>query len=246
MTDPKRRVAAPFWLGLAGMLGYALLMTKSRGGFLGLLAGLSTLLVARFGVKRAILPAVALTSAILLLVGGRQTDLSTDEGTGHQRIEIWEAGLELLRQSPAFGIGQDNYLERVGIVAHNSFVQGFVELGYLGGTLFVGAYGLAIAALWRLGADRERIEEEEPGLARLRPFLLAILGAEVVGQLSITRTYTLSTYLPLGLATAYLRLVSAIPGVRTPRCTPRVFAAVAALGLVVLAAFFLFVRIKLR
>jgi hypothetical protein len=75
---------------------------------------------------------------------------------------------------------------------------------------------------------------------------MAILGAEVVGQLSITRTYTLSTYLPLGLAAAYLGLVAAIPGVRTPRCTPRVLAAVAALGLAALAAIFLFIRIKLR
>jgi putative inorganic carbon (HCO3(-)) transporter len=111
MTDPKRLAAAPFWLGLFGLLGYTLLMTKSRGGFLGLLAGLTTLLVARLGVKRAILPAVAATAAILLLVGGRQTDLSTDGGTGHQRIEIWEAGMERFRQSPAFGIGMNNHLD---------------------------------------------------------------------------------------------------------------------------------------
>ena len=52
------------------------------------------------------------------------------------------------RQSPVFGIGKNRFGEEAGQVAHNSFVHAFTELGPLGGMVFLGAFYLAMRALW--------------------------------------------------------------------------------------------------
>ena len=46
-------------------------------------------------------------------------------------------------------------------------------------------------------------------MSRLRPYVLTIVAAYATGMLSLSRAYIVPTYMVLGLATAYLRLVSA-------------------------------------
>ena len=82
-------------------------LTQSRGGLLALLAGLVVFLIARFGWRAALGVGLVVVPALLAVLGGRQTALSTDEGTGQQRIQIWSDAIMLMREAPLFGVGKD-------------------------------------------------------------------------------------------------------------------------------------------
>lgn len=200
-------------LGRAGVFGYALVLTQSRGGLIGAVTGLLVFLAGRFGWKKAALLSLpALAVMFVLIGGGRQAALSTGEGTAHERIEKWAEGFDLLRRAPVFGIGEGNFAEEVGLVAHNSFVQSYAELGLFGGTLFVGGFYLSVSALRRFGRKGragdvpQGLDGLDPELARLRPYLLAITCAYAAGIFSLSRTEAVPTYMILGLGAAFFSI----------------------------------------
>src|SRR5262249_54286393 len=116
LADRRLRMLLPLILGATAAFAYALVLTKSRGRLLALMAGVLTLLQARYGLKRAALLATGVLPALLLLFRGRQTDIGSALGsdTGQARVQLWSEGLALFRQSPLFGIGQGEYSEQVG------------------------------------------------------------------------------------------------------------------------------------
>ena len=122
-------------------------------------------------------------------------------------MQLWSEGLALFRGAPVFGIGYKNYGEEVGWVAHNSFIHCYTELGFIGGTLFFGAFYLAVREMHRLGG-RARLPLDRE-LRRSRPWLLATVVAYAAGMMSLSRPYVAPTYLMLGLSAAYLRLATA-------------------------------------
>jgi O-antigen ligase len=189
------------WLVPLGVFGYALLLTQSRGGFLALVAGLLVLACARYGWRKTLALAGVGLPVLLLLFGGRQTSLSTGEGTSQERIRLWSEGLTLFAQSPVFGIGQGEFADQVGLVAHNSFLHCYVELGFAGGALFLGGFLWSLAALARTRTPEGR--KAARVVLGLRPYLLAIVAAYAVGLLSLSRAYVEPTYLVLGLGTVY-------------------------------------------
>ena len=85
----------------------------------------------------------------------------------------------------------NQYAEEVHIVAHNSFIHCYVELGIIGGMFFFALSYLPARAL------QSRNLTERPGLdselMRLRPLVFALLIATVVGMLSSSRRYSLPT-----------------------------------------------------
>ena len=196
-----------YWLGPAGMFLYALTLTHSRGGFLALLAAMMIMFHARFGPRKAALLATLALPAMFVLFAGRQTSISTGEDTGQDRIQLWTEGFTMLRESPVFGIGQNLYAERLGLAAHNSFIQAFAELGLLGGSLFLAGFAYATSSLLSLRHHADSIVE--PDLRRLPPFLLAMIVGYGFGMLTLTRNYVIPTFMVLGLANAYFRLVAA-------------------------------------
>lgn len=209
------------WLLPLGGFGYALLLTYSRGGFLSLLAALFVLVQQRWGgFKSLLLGTLGILALFLGLAGGRQTDLSVRDGTGQQRVQLWSDGFVAARSSPLFGIGVDRYDQFTGgLGAHNSFVHSYVEMGFLGGTLFLGAFWFAMTALHRLGAPRLGLADRH--LRGIRPFLLAVLIGYGASMLVSSRCYEIPTYLLLGLATVHLRLVRRYVEVPGYRLTPR-------------------------
>jgi hypothetical protein len=140
-----------------GFLLYCLTLTQSRGGLLALIGGCGAVAYSRLGALRTGMAAVAAVPVLLVAIGGRQVDLSgaMSGGTGHSRVEAWESGLLELKHSPLFGIGYGQYAERVGLVAHNSFVHAFTELGCLGGTMFMGVIYLSGMSIWQLRRVRQ-------------------------------------------------------------------------------------------
>lgn len=89
-------------------------------------------------------------------------------------------------------------------MAHNSFVHAYVELGLVGGSLYLAAFVAAAVGLYL-------VRPADPLLAALRPFVLAVLVGYAGGTFSLPRNYVVPTYLVLGLADAYLRTAVPFP-----------------------------------
>jgi hypothetical protein len=243
------------YVGLMVMFAYALHLTQSRGAFLGFLTGVVVLFYGRYGFRKTLLVSLLVVPVLLSAFGGRQTDLNTSSGTGQQRIQIWSEGLMLFRGSPIFGIGMNRYAEELGLVAHNSFVHCFTELGFVGGTLFVGTFFVALWGLHRQRAAHAAGRDAE--LARMRPYLLAIIAGFAIGLLSSTRSYAIPTYSLLAIAAVYLNLSGGAARGPAPAAAPAPAPAplhvnawlvrrMTAASLAVLLATYVYVRIALR
>lgn len=206
LTDTSLGKVRLFWLVPMIVLLIGLLSTKSRGGLLACgVAGL-TLLSVRFGGKIAISAAVA-GLCLIPLIAGRQADIDLEEGgTGHERITLWREGFEELK-SPAilFGTGQGTYGDIAGLVAHNSYVHSYVELGLFGGTMFFGCFFFIGMQLYRMGRLPDPLMSDE--LIRLRPFICAMIAGWCMSIFSLSRCYVVPTYLMIGTCATYLNLV---------------------------------------
>ena len=189
------------------ILATGLLCTKSRGGLMAAGLGFLILVVCKYGKQAAVLAGIA-GLCVLPLIAGRQANIDLGEGgTGHERITLWREGLAALR-SPAivFGVGQGTYEDYAGLVAHNSFIHAFVDLGMIGGTLFLGCFFFPALSLWRLRYERHNLTH--PELQRLYPIIVAMLAGWTMSLQSLSRVYVVSTYLMLGVQVAYANLVT--------------------------------------
>lgn len=190
------------WLVPVPLFFYALLETHSRGGLMGVLAGWAAYLYSRFGGPKALPFAVAGAVAVVVLVGGRQASIGGG-GTAHERLMLWAEGLSALLSQPFYiptGLGYGWCEDELFHVAHNSFVQAYVEQGVFGGGAFLGAFYVAVRILDRLGRG-----VEAPGwVVGARHFVFAVVAGYAMGCYSITRNFVLPTYLVLGLASVLL------------------------------------------
>ena len=185
---------------------YSITLTKSRGGFLGLLVSGLTLLYARYGAKKCLPLAAIFLPLVLVLFGGRQTNFNTGgDDTAQERMRLWAEGLALLmNRNPVTGIGVGQYAEELGLVAHNSFVHAYVETGLFGGTLFLSAFYLSIYGLWRIRRDRALVHQ--PRLRRIHPFVFAMVIGYAAGCYSVSRNFVIPTYMVLGIAAAFISM----------------------------------------
>jgi hypothetical protein len=209
LTGTQGGLGRVLWLAPLALFGYALALTQSRGGLLAVMLGLFVLFQARFGKKIAFLLMVAVLPVLLVFMAGRQTDVFTSGDTAQQRYQLWSDGLMLLREAPVFGVGVEEFQPRAGMVAHNSFVHAFGELGLFGGTLFLGAFFYGLWTLYRLGS-RDRVIVD-PTLRRLQPYVLAIVAGYAGAMLSLSHVYSVPTYTALGLMTSFLGLAVVYP-----------------------------------
>jgi hypothetical protein len=185
---------------------YAVALTQSRGGFLATLAGVVVLVFTRLSRKKAIALSVLLLPAIFILFAGRSTDIDVDNknDTAQGRIIIWRDAMMVFHRNWTFGLGENMLPDEIGHVAHNSYVHGYAELGFFGGTIFVGAFYLSMLGLARLRP--KKAPDLSPELASLRLCLLPVLAEYMMGMYSLSRNYIDTTYLVLGVVAAYLVL----------------------------------------
>jgi O-antigen ligase len=227
-----------------GFLFYSLTLTQSRGGLLALAAGLATLSYAFYGRNVTMLLGV-LASPLVLLMKGRQSDLAgaLSSGSGGTRVELWSAGLQLLKSSPVFGIGANRYEDEAGQVAHNSFMQAFTELGFIGGGLFLGIFVILFDALWQLHKKRCELPPEQQALL---PFIVALLAAYSVSMLSLSRNYVQPTYLVAGAAACFIALPRSGVIVEPMSLNARFAKRVIAASLLYLASTYLYIKVFFR
>jgi len=239
-AGPKRRL----WLGPLLLFVLALQLTKSRGGLMGTIAAILVLLRARYRGRGMLILGGLILPPFLIVFGGRQTNFSVSGGSGHQRLELWYDAFEAILKNPLFGIGTNQFVEMFGRVAHNAFIQGFAEMGFFGGSLFLGAYLHALLAVYRL--DPDRAPEIDPELTRMRPCVLAAVAGYAVNMMTLSLNYIVPTYTILGIAAGLLQVAEAEhPGAAGPTGFAFVRRTVVAAA-VYLALMFVYTRVMMR
>ncbi len=203
----QKTTRAKFGFGLAAAaLGFCVVMSQSRGGFLGLAAILLYLIFTERGVplRYRLAPVFAFAAGLMLLpaeVSDRlrtltslESDYNVESATG--RMEIWKRGMEYTRDHPIFGLGLTNFpiaeatlsdeARQFGgrwkaSVAHNSYMEILAETGIPGGMLYVGMIGaMFVLVFHRRGQLRRwRREGGERAVALFR--LGNALSASILG-----------------------------------------------------------------
>lgn len=168
------------WIGVCGFLLLIIMLTQSRGGFLGLVGVAGFLVFRPLAIaspervrKRSLglagrLAVIALAGVVvwvalpsaaknrLLTVFSLGSDYNTDATLETGRMQIWKRNVHATIKRPiGFGLNTFGVVDmRTGgkfKAAHNSLIQVLVELGFLGLFLLLRAYWLA----WRtLGQAR--------------------------------------------------------------------------------------------
>jgi hypothetical protein len=119
----------------------AIYYTNSRGAALGLafvLAAYCFLHFRRFLASVAV--ALVLLGGLVTIAPSRVSRMSANEDSSQGRVQAWYAGLSMFKAHPMFGVGFGGFRDQYGLVAHNSFVHVFAELGFTGGFCFVGLF----------------------------------------------------------------------------------------------------------
>jgi O-antigen ligase len=152
-----------FYFGLSCLFLFVVILTNSRGGFVGLVA---LFLYAWFRSKRKILMgfAISLLVVFAVLVAPSTYDAriqsiaeeGTGRGTAADRVYIWKIGWDMFLDHPVLGIGQGNFpfefrkyeveagfheglwgRSRAGRAAHSIYFTLLPELGLVGALIFI-------------------------------------------------------------------------------------------------------------
>jgi len=214
-------------LGLVALVPILLAVqyTFSRGALVGLAVIVVVFAVQRFGLVRGA-PVACLGLVALLLTWGPGRPLDP-EGAGSRellaapaedtttglgqllpkdssargRVEAWSEGLTMLTSNPLFGVGYSRFTDYNELVAHNSFIHVFAELGLLGAFFGVGM------VYWYFKGLRDH-QGEAPG--RLRAQALALSGIGFFTMVSfLSRQYDLVLYTLLGLGACHAAIAQA-------------------------------------
>jgi len=258
-----RRTVRNFLLVIvpAGIILVGVFLTHSRGGLVGFAALLVFAFKDRLGpVKSSILAALGFAGLMVLnITGGRSVSMQG----GADRLELWSYALESFRSSPLFGVGFQQFSETHRNAVHNTFLNCAVELGLFGYLFWM---GLLVFSFSDLGAvlelERGRAtavaagagdqggsltahatdgeEDSRAMVPQLQRFAYLVRIA-FVGYLAtgffLSRTYTLSLFVLLGMAAA-VRRTAADAGLLPPTTVTlrlmrrTAFLAVASLGVI--------------
>jgi len=153
-------------LGLA-----ATMVAASRGGFLGLLAGMGFIAWRSRSRARSLAVGGALLIAFLLVSPSSPlrrilSPAHSDVEAKDARLGLWEAGLRMVRDHPLAGVGLGNFKHAVGDygeaegdvwrMAHNAYLEIAAEMGLPGLAAFVGVIYLSCRSMDRLGRQVRR------------------------------------------------------------------------------------------
>jgi len=188
-------------VGVAAMVGLlALVLSQSRGGWVGAAAGLVAVVWLSGGAMRWV--AIFAAAAVLLLVtltptGGRVSDrfagdifsLADDvqvtpaNFAARERLAHWRAGLAMVRAHPVLGVGGGNFQGQFRDAtstwrfrisrghAHNAYIQAAAQSGLLGLATYL---TLWVTVGWRLARGLRRA-----GDGPSRPLVVGAIGVSV-------------------------------------------------------------------
>jgi hypothetical protein len=213
-------------LGLAGVLGYAIFLTNSRGGWLALAITMMSYALLSFRLKKfAVVLGVLLAAGLMMLAPGRvsSSTMSSRDESSRGRLIAWADGNRMLRRSPIFGIGMGRFSEYAEDfrVAHNSFVHCYGELGLFGYFFWIGLLFASVKDCYALGKDLTSEDPERRRIGRLARVMLSSFIGYMAAAVFLSRTYTPLLFLMFGLIAAlhaaYERQFGALKGAMTRR-----------------------------
>jgi hypothetical protein len=208
----------------AGLVANGIVLTKSRGGYMSILAGvISGLILIPKGYRKRVVPLVLLgvVGAAAIVDQGFIDRMSTLEAgerdndeSAQSRLRVWGAGLKMSAANP-LGVGPGNFHSSVGDYLpedsgrdpHNTYVRCLAELGAPGMLLFVAMIGNAFLILGRI-RRLARARPELEGLALNGYGVQVALIAYLVASFFITTLYLESIWWLLLLPSAMERAAS--------------------------------------
>jgi O-antigen ligase len=139
----------------------AIMLSASRGGFIGLVCSLLFLLLqSKKRVRNAIAIAVIAVPLLTLLPASPLRRLmkptSGDSEAANIRLALWGAGIQMVEENPLSGIGIGQFKAAVraylpdpmfDFIAHNTYLEAAAELGLFGLFAFVGMIVSSLFAL---------------------------------------------------------------------------------------------------
>lgn len=218
-TRGGRRAA--FVVLLALVFG-GIIATQSRGGILGLGAGLFFLLKHRIKSKAVVYGAVGLAVAGLVTVMGVKSRQGLGSGgideSAQGRIDAWESGLRMFKAHPLFGVGVEAFPANYQLYAvnpvdwrqkatHNTYIQALAETGMAGIVPFMMLLGLSVRAASRLPKDQAPRGLERALLASQLPNMVGVL----VSAFFLSMAWSWFPYILIAQQAAYERTFGAAP-----------------------------------
>jgi O-antigen ligase len=219
----RKLISRVGYLMVGGLIANAVILTRSRGAFLGIaVSAAAAFLLADWQVRKymcLLLPVVALGGYRLMDDQFRErmntivVDNDNIDQSAATRLELWRASLEIFRDHP-LGVGVGNFysvigsyrFELAGRDTHSTFLRCLTELGVLGTAALAGLFLNAFRVLrWC-----QRTAAQLPGhvdLANAAIGLQITLVALAVCGLTITMTYCEELYIFLLLPVCCYRAV---------------------------------------
>ena len=215
----KKRYAKFIYASIFVITIGAIILTQSRGGTLALLLVLLLLFLRRPSVKTFAAGTVLLaTAGILFMSSGyweRMETISTignsGDGSLQERYRFAQVGIGTFLDHPVLGVGIGNFGEALAAVdpqyagtnkvAHNMYLEFFVENGAFAGIVFLTLLGSAVLYPFRYG-QRNRLSNSEYNLG----FCLSVsLIAMMAAGLFLSQGENAVLWFLVGLGLAYAR-----------------------------------------
>jgi O-antigen ligase len=195
---------------------YVLYFTQSRGGVIGFCA----MIIAYFwtttkNLAIRLLLVVALLSAIAVF-GPERARGAYVEGSASGRVMAWGYGIQMLKENPLFGFGYQRWPDYSGgIVAHNSLVNCFAELGLVGYICWFTLCLLIAKSVLRIARAEGQIDFQT---RRVANGLFAAQVGYLTAAFFLTRTYNPVLFFLLGMGLGLIRWVE----IQQPTAAPLV------------------------
>lgn len=174
-----QRPGQPFWrralyIGAVGLMVASVVISDSRGGFLGLVAVfMGIILFSRHRIRNLIVIAIIGLAGLIMVseeyVAEMHTIADTEDSTRNDRLYSWRRGWEMFVDHPLVGVGASNYPWRVveyelrsheyrpgqvrlhgGRVAHSLYFTVIPEFGLVGIFLFTSIAWIMFRRLFEL------------------------------------------------------------------------------------------------
>ena len=187
----------------AAIIIYGIYLTGSRGAMFGLAMIVFVAASSRLGKTQSLVVAAFCFLVLISAQFGAGRDISVHEGSASGRVVAWGVGISMLKASPLFGIGFEQFEEQNQLTAHNSFVLCFAELGFLGYFFWLALVVTAIMGLQRAAQFPIKKPEDED-LRRCVTTMRAALYTFLVTSWFLSRTYNITLYVLLALAAAVI------------------------------------------
>jgi putative inorganic carbon (hco3(-)) transporter len=188
-----------FWVLVAAVLVYTVVLTNSRGTLLAFIAGLGSFFIIKTRSLIGLIAAAVL--GIVVLMMGSSRSMSAGDESAMGRIEAWVLAINLFVRNPLSGVGAGHFTDYHHLTTHNSYVLAFVENGFFGFVCYLAMFIVPVYTGVKVAyntEDRRRSTE----LISLVCGLLSI----ALAMFFITRTYALIPFLYIVTITAYMRV----------------------------------------